>query len=65
MTFGDYICKSGGLIDSSPALGVAYVSVSMVALVIMRYQSDGVGRHLTRAWGKAQLKRAGLVYKDV
>ena len=24
MTFGDYICKSGGLIDSSPALGVVY-----------------------------------------
>ena len=65
MTFGDYICKSGGLIDSSPALGVVYVSVSMVALVIMRYQRDGVGRHLTTAWGKAQLRRAGLVYKDV
>ena len=24
MTFGDYICKSGGLIDSSPYLGVVY-----------------------------------------
>ena len=24
MTFGDYICKSGGLIDSSPALDVFY-----------------------------------------
>ena len=24
MTFGDYICKSGGLIDSDPALGVVY-----------------------------------------
>ena len=24
VTFGDYICKSGGLIDSSPALGVVY-----------------------------------------
>ena len=37
----------------------------MVALVIMRYQRDGVGRHLTTAWGKAQLRRAGLVYTDV
>ena len=25
VTFGDYICGSGGLIDSSPALGVVYV----------------------------------------
>ena len=25
VTFGDYICESGGLIDSSPALGVVYV----------------------------------------
>ena len=25
MTFGDCICGSGGLIDSSPALGVVYV----------------------------------------
>ena len=24
VTFGDYICGSGGLIDSSPALGVVY-----------------------------------------
>ena len=60
MTFGDYICRSGGLIDSSPALGVI-----VLLWVIMRGQSDGVGRHLTRAWGKAQLRRAGLVYKDV
>ena len=24
MTFGDCVCGSGGLIDSSPALGVVY-----------------------------------------
>ena len=32
----------------------------MVALVIMRYQRDGVGRHPTTAWGKASVEESGL-----
>ena len=63
VTFGDYICKSGGLIDSSPALGVVY-EVSVWSPWWSCAISATVLGAIWRRRG-AKERRAGLVYTDV
>ena len=60
MTFGDYICKSGRLIDSSPYLGVVYKCQygrlgdhALSARRCWAPSDDGVGQSFSggeRAW---------------
>ena len=64
MIFEDCMCGSGGLIDSCSDLSV-FTRCHSGCLVTRELWARSIMRHLTTAWGKRQLSRAGLVYTDV